>query len=110
MSKQERADVILVGLEKIACLVDRCTLYELLYINGRTAASKNLEKSILRLYTAILKFIADAISRSKGKYSFGQYLSGCAVANSSQITQSRLHLPLMRSQIILAMWKAWRDQ
>ena len=69
MSKQENVDAILVGLEKTACLIDRCTIYELLYINGDSAASKNLEKSILRLYTAILKFLAKAIKMLNGGYS-----------------------------------------
>jgi hypothetical protein len=68
MSKQETVDAILVGLETIACLIDRCTIYELLYLNRGTAASENLEKSILRLYTAILKFLAEAMKRSKGEY------------------------------------------
>ena len=58
LSKLENADAILVGLEKTACLIDRCTVYEVLYANGDSAASKNLEKSILQLYTAILKFLA----------------------------------------------------
>ena len=33
-------DAILVGLEKTACLIDRCTIYELLYTNGDSAAYK----------------------------------------------------------------------
>ena len=69
MSKQENVDAILVGLEKTACLIDRCTIYELLYNSGDSAASKNLEKSILRLYTAILKFLAKAIRILNGEYS-----------------------------------------
>ena len=59
---------ILVGLEKTACLIDRCTIYEFLYTNGDSAASKNLEKSIIRLYTAILKFLAKAIKMLNGWY------------------------------------------
>ena len=62
-------DAILVGLEKTAYLIDRCIIYELLYTNGDSAASKNLEKSILRLYTAILKFLAKAIKMLNGEYS-----------------------------------------
>ena len=58
-------DAILVGLEKTACLIDRCAVYELLYLNEATEASGNLEKSMLRLYTAILKFLAKAIASSK---------------------------------------------
>jgi len=58
-------DAILVGLEKTACLIDRCAVYELLYLDEATAASGNLEKSMLRLYTAILKFLAKATEKSK---------------------------------------------
>ena len=59
-------EAILVGLEKTTCLIDRCTVYEILYINGDSAASENLEKSILRLYTAILKFLVKAIKMLNG--------------------------------------------
>ena len=61
-------DAILVGLEKTACLIDRCGIYESLCTDN-SAASKNLEKSILKLYTAILKFLAKAIKTLNGKYS-----------------------------------------
>ena len=67
LNTQGNVDAILVGLEKTTCLIDRCTIYELLYINGNSAASKNLEKSILRLYTAILKFLAKAIGMLDGE-------------------------------------------
>ena len=66
MSKQDNADAILVGLEKTASIIDRCTVYEVLYTNQDSAASKTLEKSILRLYTAILKFLAKAITLMNG--------------------------------------------
>ena len=68
LNKQENVDAILVGLEKTTCLIDRCTIYELLYINENSAASKNLEKSLLRLYTAILKFLAKAIRMLDGEH------------------------------------------
>ena len=61
-------DAILVGLKKIACLIDRCAIYESLCADD-FAASKNLEKSILRLYTAILRFLAKAIKILNGEYS-----------------------------------------
>ena len=54
-------DAILIGLEKIASLTDRCTIYILLYLHVSTLASLQLEKSVLRLFTAILKFLANAI-------------------------------------------------
>ena len=50
-------DTILIGLEKIASLTDRCTIYVLLY------QSQQLDLSVLRLFTAILKFLANAINR-----------------------------------------------
>ena len=59
-------DAILVGLEKTAYLIDRCTIYEVLYTSGGSDASKNLEQSIIRLYTAILKFLAKAIRMLNG--------------------------------------------
>ena len=79
MEKQEAADAILVALEKIACLFDRCTVYELLYRNDETQSSGNLEKSTLRLYTAILNYLAKAIERSKGDFSSARLC--CAAAN-----------------------------
>ena len=68
LGKQENVDAILVGLEKTACLIDRCTVFEVLYTNGDSAASKSLEKSIIRLYTAILKFLAKAIMMLHGNH------------------------------------------
>ena len=69
VSKQENVDAILVGLEKTACLIDRCAIYESLCTDD-SAASKNLEKSILRLYTAILKFFAKGIKILNGQSTF----------------------------------------
>ena len=68
MSKRENMAAILIGLEKTACLICRCTVYEILNTNGNFAALKNLKKSILRLYTAILKFFAKAIQMLNGEY------------------------------------------
>ncbi|KAI5784286.1 hypothetical protein FPQ18DRAFT_298011, partial [Pyronema domesticum] len=65
MDQQKTMDAILVGLENIAGLIQRCTLYELLYLSEDSSGSKNLEKSMLRLYTAILKFLAKAIDKFK---------------------------------------------
>ena len=67
LSKHVNVDAILVGLEKTACLTDRCAIYESLCTDD-SAASKNLEKSILKLYTAILKFLAKSIKTLDGKY------------------------------------------
>ena len=69
----------MVGLEKTACLIGRCTVYEFLYLNIQTAVSEGLAKSIFCLYTAILKYLAGAIARSKGECSRPQ---GCTTVNS----------------------------
>ena len=63
-------ETVLVGLEKTVCLIARCTIYESLCTDD-SAASRNLEKSILRLYTAILKFLAKAIGILNGGNSRG---------------------------------------
>ncbi|KAI5786153.1 hypothetical protein FPQ18DRAFT_296304, partial [Pyronema domesticum] len=65
MDNQNTMDAIFVGLENIAGLVHRCTLYELLYLSEDSCGSKNLEKSIVRLYIAILKFLAKSIGKLK---------------------------------------------
>ena len=68
LRKQENVDAVLIGLEKTACLIDRCAIYESLCTDD-SAASKNLERSILRLYTAILKFLAKSVKMLNGEYS-----------------------------------------
>ena len=61
---------LLVGLERVAYLIDRCRIYELLYLsqpqpkdpdtNRQTTA--NLERNLVSLYAVILGFIARACS------------------------------------------------
>ncbi|KAI5820134.1 hypothetical protein BZA77DRAFT_290335 [Pyronema omphalodes] len=65
MDNEKTMDAVFVGLEYIAGLIHRCTLYELLYISENSCHSKNLEESMLQLYIAILKFLAKAIIKSK---------------------------------------------
>jgi len=71
----------MLGIEKTACIVDRCAVYEHLHLSEATVASKNLEKSIFRLYTAILSFLAQAIQRTKGAH-YHRTRLGCAAADS----------------------------
>ena len=67
MEKEDVLDAILIGLEKTACIIARCAIYESLYLNGvRTDAADDLRKLTVQLYTAILSFVAKAIARSKG--------------------------------------------
>jgi hypothetical protein len=77
MDNQKTMDAILVGLENIAGLIHRCTLYELLYLGEDSDASKYLENSMLRLYIAILKFLAKAAGKLKRKYSYPTGLCRC---------------------------------
>jgi hypothetical protein len=70
VEKADVLDAILIGLEKTASIIARCSIYELLYLSRtRTEAVDNLEKSTVQLYTAILKFVAKAIAKSKGALS-----------------------------------------
>jgi hypothetical protein len=67
VEKEDALDVIMIGLEKTTCIIARCAIYELLYLNrARTASADNLEKSIIKLYREILKFVVKAIAKSKG--------------------------------------------
>ncbi|RPB22322.1 hypothetical protein L211DRAFT_769603, partial [Terfezia boudieri ATCC MYA-4762] len=63
LEKKGTVDAILIGLEKMASLIDRSNIYILLYLHTNTTASQNLERSILGLFTAILKFVTIAIHR-----------------------------------------------
>ena len=109
VSKQENVDAILVGLEKTACLIDRCAIYESL-CTGDSAASKNLEKSILRLYAAILKFFAGGIKILNGGQhsgvSFTTADSSQIVTPSGQDSQDRFPICSMRS----SSWKKLLDE
>jgi hypothetical protein len=70
VDKAGALDAILIGLEKSACIISRCAIYELLYLNrARTAAADNLVKSTVQLYREILKFVAKAITKFKGAFS-----------------------------------------
>jgi flagellin-specific chaperone FliS len=70
MHRQDTVDAILIGLEKSSNIIDRCAVYESLYLQKDVEASRNLQKTILKLYTAILKYLVHAIVVSKGEFSF----------------------------------------
>ena len=44
--EQKNVDAILVGLEKTAYQIDRCTAFEVLYTGGGSNASKNFAESV----------------------------------------------------------------
>ncbi|KAI5813157.1 hypothetical protein BZA77DRAFT_346632, partial [Pyronema omphalodes] len=65
VDRQKTLDSIVDGLENIAGLIQRCTIYEIVYLREDSDASRNLEKSMLQLYIAVLKFLAKAIDKAK---------------------------------------------
>ncbi|KAI5792009.1 hypothetical protein EDC01DRAFT_746799, partial [Geopyxis carbonaria] len=66
VANSETMSILLVGLEKTSYLIDRCTIYEKLYIQPQNSAYESdyegLEKGLLALYTAIFAFLNSAIS------------------------------------------------
>ena len=61
----EKMGEMLVALERIALLIDRCALYETLYLGEDLKAAKGLEKALTGLYAAILCYL----TRAKQVYS-----------------------------------------
>lgn len=59
-------DAILVGLETTARIINRCRIYESLYLHIPTEASEDLKNTMVELYTSILAFIMKAHARSQG--------------------------------------------
>lgn len=51
---------ILVGLWKIAILIDRSAIYEKFYLGVGVQSEKNLEKALVLLYAATLVYLAKA--------------------------------------------------
>ena len=76
MDRQETIDGIMVGLEKTSYIIDRCAVYEILYLKVETEASRNLEKTLLQLYATILEYLAKATKRLKSEYSHPTRLYG----------------------------------
>jgi hypothetical protein len=62
--ENEQMEALIVGLETITYLMNRCMIYETLHLDERqqeTKAMENLRTAIVALYTAILRFFAAAI-------------------------------------------------
>ncbi|PWW71989.1 hypothetical protein C7212DRAFT_348403 [Tuber magnatum] len=69
----EAKGIVLIGLEKIGSLIDRCAIYEKLYLNSDLAnpdylnsndsdeiSSIALEGSLMKIYTAIFRFLVQS--------------------------------------------------
>jgi ankyrin repeat domain-containing protein 50 len=66
-SGKEQMGALLLGLNKVLYLIDRCRIYEILYIHRPQAkdhmealALKNLTSALVELYAVILQFVAKA--------------------------------------------------
>lgn len=78
-AENQQRGALLIGCEKVAYLISRCTIYEILYIQDRKLAhatapavesldwanqsgraAQNLESALVTLYTAILRFLVEA--------------------------------------------------
>ena len=66
VSEQEQMENLLTEMEKVTQIVSRCKLYEIMYLNSVQVedtvrpAFKDLEAALVKLYTAILKVLAEA--------------------------------------------------
>jgi hypothetical protein len=67
MNKQDTADAILIGLEKSSNLINRCAIYESIYLKDGTTALITLEETMLQLYIAVLKYVVQAIKASRSE-------------------------------------------
>ena len=54
---------LLIGLDKILSIIDRCKIYEILYLRDPhpTEALTNFESALVKLYAVILQFLSKAI-------------------------------------------------
>lgn len=78
--EREALACLLVGLETVICLINRCKIYEKLYLTQEslkgTHELDNLRDALVKLYTAILAFLIEAIKTygmetgSRMKHSF----------------------------------------
>jgi len=62
VAEKEQMAALLAGLEKVANLISRCSVYEALFLQHthKGQAAVNLEKGLISLYVAMLRFIATA--------------------------------------------------
>lgn len=85
ISGKEQMGALLLGLNKVLYLLDRCTIYEILYTYnsqpkdaGEALALKNLTSALIELYAIILLFLAKAngfFGKSTAHRSLSAFLS-----------------------------------
>ena len=60
LSDERTMGEMLVGLEKVGALINRCAVYEQIFHDVDYEAVRNLEEALLRLYVAIVRFLLEA--------------------------------------------------
>lgn len=62
VAESQQIGALLVGLDTMTNLINRCKIYEILYLNDGEAgqAFSNLEMALVKLYAAMLRFLASA--------------------------------------------------
>jgi ankyrin repeat domain-containing protein 50 len=62
VAESQQMGALLVGLDTVTNLINRCKIYEILYLNDGQAgqAFSNLEIALVKLYAAMLRFLASA--------------------------------------------------
>src|SRR5437764_2310934 len=59
-AESQQMGALLVGIEKVTYLTNRCKIYEMLYLQGKQygPAAENLQSALVALYAAMLRFLA----------------------------------------------------
>jgi ankyrin repeat domain-containing protein 50 len=62
IAESQQMGALLVGLDALTNLINRCKIYEILYLNHGQAAqtSSNLEIALVKLYVTMLQFLVSA--------------------------------------------------
>jgi hypothetical protein len=62
VAESQQTGALLVGLDAMTNLINRCKIYEILYLNdGQTGqAFSNLERGLVKQYAAVLRFLSSA--------------------------------------------------
>jgi hypothetical protein len=58
VADHEQMGLILVGMERVICLVTRCSIYQTLYLDHEAPTTKAQAMSMARLYAKIFAFLA----------------------------------------------------
>ena len=72
ISNVEKAKVVVEGIERVSNLIVWCNIQEQLYLRRRSSATNRLQEALIKLYVAILTFLAKAI-RFYGKSTAGGF-------------------------------------